>query len=468
MEKYFSPSIRTSSDISLDIFEPIALQLPELIEQLRLEGQAAGTCTSDSGALSDYESSVCETDELRSESNASLVTLRAEETHKSPPDPWPDMRREGEASDKSPSDGRLSVDGSNTTITPSPTELSRSASESNIESVTVVPSTTEMDEFFTRVKEASNESEEDSPPPNTGQSQEDVQTEVILVTDLEKEFFSDSSEDFSPEKSEHRQEYFEDSRMEDTRSKYLDNRSNSGSTSRCVRGGYRQRRFGGSSKRGRGRWQRGEESQQQRTSTYQGDRQQHHHHNRRGRCYSSSSSSTTSSSSSGYRGRGSRGGGFRPHYGRDRYRGRENDGTVTDHHNTSRWPSRQSAEDCDQRPLAARKQQENVPKSIYRDKKLSESNDKPAMGVSERKESCGSHQPSPLVIHSQNMWSAKIDTIKSSTARRNTYVHHRHHRDQRGNSFNHYEVGCFLMEGTYCMFPIVLHVSHSCMCILAP
>lgn len=386
LEKYYSLSIR-NCDISLDIYEPIALQLPALIEQLGVEGQ--GASTSDSGALSDYESSACETDEL---SNSSSVTIRADDTRSMP---IHTHQSETAIEDLSCDNVHSSVEGSNTAITPSPAELS--ASENNLSPYEQdqdynVDNGSEMEEFWAIIKEANNGNEEVSLP-HLQDHEEELQsgcTEIIMVTDLEKEFFSDTFQDISPKELTSQQEHLGEDNTQTPR-------------------GYREKRFNNT---------RGEAKGQSKWGSP----------NRGGRYYSQRGD---------YRGRSR--GGFRPRFARDKCEVTENDSTTQspNGHRASR-----RTEECDQRVSAREAKQTDA---------NGEKNYSPKLDTEglEKKVKFGaiSHHPSPLVVHSQNMWSSKIDTVKSCKAKRVTFTHKQHRSENSHSTFNHYEVGCFLMEG---------------------
>lgn len=463
------------SDISFDVYEPLAIQLAALIDQLRIEGQA-GTWTSDSGALSDYESSFGEADEVKSESNVSLVTFHRDESqHKVDLDPGVTAST-GLVSDKTLPDENSFLKTDAETITPlllsdeSDTTPSKKKQELNTPE--------KVGDFLSRIK---SKYQEDSSLHSkmeltVEQEQEDSHSnssEIIMVTDLEKELFSDSSEDISPNKckgestGKQRENVDEHKKFESQRASTSD---------RC----YKERSFDSTERvprdrRGDYRWQRDGEQ----NNTYSTYRSTGRHYCRGGRGRFSNYRPKTR-------------GGFGT---QNRYKTKENRNTGEFENGqwipakperieprvwTSRkkeeklagkaerieprakkqeensegkperveprvWTARKQEEKLAERvEPRARKQEENLPKAKEDKSTVDENHNK--LGpeyVEERKAKHGviSHQPSPLVVHSQNMWSSNLKTIKSSTKSKQ-------HRDDRSHqAFNHYEVGCFLMEG---------------------
>lgn len=57
--------------------------------------------------------------------------------------------------------------------------------------------------------------------------------------------------------------------------------------------------------------------------------------------------------------------------------------------------------------------------------------------------------PSPLALHSRNMWSAAREETAKSSRRQNRHRQHQNRHKNRGKDFNHHEVGSFLMEGRW-------------------
>lgn len=373
-------------DFSLDIFEPIATQLAALIDQLRMEKQA---CTSDSGALSDYESSVCGTEGHKSSGSNSLITVCGEETEL-----VKELEELGIQSDADASTAEKDCATDAETVTPSSPCTEAAANEitpngqsntachqlSSDKSSVRTPDSVqkkseekdrEIGDLLSRIKSMSPEEasklethnlspEEVHPPSNN--------SDVILVSDLEKELFSDSSEDVSPEKS--------------TREQRIGK----------SRGHHEQSRVG----RETPRWHRdGGPTYGSRYNNRRGYRQR-------------------------YRGRG-----FRSYPRKYRNDDDTENRSYTPHDTggSGAWASRKSEDKAPHREIVSNESNNcNKESSEYTTRK----------GRQGR-----GGQLSPLV-HSQNMW---------SSPRRGTYRQRRHCAQPPDNTFNHYEVGCFLMEG---------------------
>lgn len=405
-----------SPDFSLDIYEPIATQLSALIDQLKAEKQGGGAWTSDSGALSDYESSVCETEGLNSSGSNSLITLCGEEKELSK-----ELEELGVQSGESDADVSTTEKGKKDSVTDTDTVTSSSPC-TEVSANGITPHDGQSNKSATARHKLSSDRRSVKTPHSVRKTSEDKDREigdllskiksmspeelpscsklethklspeevhpsnnsdVILVSDLEKELFSDSSEDVSPEKPsrEQHKEGPEKFRVQRTPQ-------------------YEQSKM----ERGASKWQRDSEPAY---STY-GSR----YNNRRG--YRQK-----------YRGRG-----FRSYPGRDRYR-KEDDAVE----NRSYTP--QNAEEGGEPEVRASRKSED---KTYRETVTDENNNcnKEGSDYSIRKDRQGGRggQLSPLV-HSQNMW---------SSPRRGSYRQRRYIASSQ-DTFNHYEVGCFLMEG---------------------
>jgi hypothetical protein len=367
----------------LDIYEPIAIQLSALIDQLKVEKG----WTSDSGALSDYESSV---DGLRSGSN-SLITLCGEETEL-----CEELEDLGVQSDNGGVGAGENDEDTETTPTYSPIKTASNSSlkdelnedggiaaapmisdaetsQSHVETPkTSQPHPLEdkekdITDILSKIKSMSPE----ELPQCLEMTPREVQpsNEVISVSDLEKELFSDSSEDTSPEKQ----------------------------TAGQQEGNQKPRNAVEGVGRGGPRWPRDSD------------------HNNRYPTY-------------GYNKRGykQRRGGFRAHRGRD-HRSKENDNST--------WLENRGHSAREHKTEGLQENGEKPPS----DKKGRPEGDSPQSHTARKgfgqQEGVVSHQPSPLV-HSRKMW---------SLPKRRGY---RQHRDyEASDTFNHYEVGCFLLEG---------------------
>lgn len=294
------------------------------------------------------------------------------------------------------------------------------------------------------------DSASDTGPVSLSQDQETeakktVQNEVIMVADLEKSFFSSKLEfpkDFvQPEKSE-----------EEDHKVYLNIRRKSGlsrpRTADCGRRTHELSRRG--HLRSGGDKDRGI---RQRSVSYSGSEhtsyESTHSHKQPGSCQTSSTTATAT-----HRPRHNRGG-----YGSDQERdhwGRGKDGSSS----SKILPEPQSEPDDTSLHMQKRSNSNN-------------SNSKNGGDVAGSQYTENMHdsqqlqhqQPSPLVLHSQNMWSANLDVVKSArkhTDYHSNHQHHQYHHHQlqqyrkhkdKGNVFNHYEVGCFLLEGKCIGYP---------------
>ena len=518
LQKHYCFSFH-SCEALLNTYEPIAIQLLAVVEKFGAEGQG-GTCTSDSGAPSDYESSICETDELKSESTSSLVTICADGTATMPDDKAESTSKSAEttctvdqdsAADlwqvETAADSDTTVENSandstgpnkcqyqsETVVTVSScdnmqdvTELSgdhlRSDSGDHVLSDTCqsessddyvscpsgdnmhqsessgddvpgdtsdhtpgdmcqleenmlcnnedspkeengTPSSAELlatesdpeaqeangidlNEFWAIMREVDNG---DSSPRQETKQHDKKESDAIVAVELEKEFFSDSSEDISPDNHPHG----------DKRHYAHTPHSHS------KRYGHTHRKHKPHSK-----WEPPEGSPY---PTYQSGGR--HYNNRRG-------------------------------YYRTSYRGRR--GSYRGGRSTYRTEPRHSSH----RHSELRKTDQNIKtdeQNANTDKTPNENHErKPELKHEEQKATSRTHQPSPLVVHSQNMWSANIDTVKSCRAKRVTITRRPPWRDVKpsadSSEFNHYEVGQFLMQGMfggvgvgrvggYCIYP---------------
>lgn len=402
-------TLTQTPDFSLDILEPIAIQLSALVDQLKTEKQGGGAWTSDSGALSDYESSLCETDGLKSGSN-SLITLCGEETElsKELEVRWdadestaeegpkgsvtdtetvmlPSPSAEVSANESIPDDGHSSM---GTTETVTPLSGGASTSKSSVETPrsaqggrhTSEDKERDINDLLSKIKSMS---PEDLPKTEMlhRQSPEEVQSsnsDVILVSDLEKELFSDSSEDISPEKA-----------MKETASSQQEGRPKKfGSRNSQY---YERNDTERVPSQGTPKWQRDGDP----SSRY---------YNKRGSYRQKSTGS----------------------FKRGGYRAKENDDTENE--------VSQNAREGETETWASHKLDNN---RIHREKFSDEDHcNRASSDYSTRKGRGGLSHPSPLV-HSQNMW---------SSTRRGGYRQRRDYK-KASSTFNHYEVGCFLMQG---------------------
>lgn len=382
-----------------------------MVDQLRAERQG-GSWTSDSGALSDYEGS---------ESYSSLTTLCGEDTESSSEDKQTEKKRalacddnvcehrqeDSITSTQAEEEGDLACDDicedrqedritdtsavTVPTATPSSAEMSESstAEERRASHQTCEKKAKEIGDILSKIKSLS---PEELPPCSKREMQPspgDSNSDVILVSDLEKELFSDSSEDTSPEN--------------------LRRHEANQQEGHCKKLEYQPKRILEQETTDNSKWRKDSPQSAPNNSTY-GIR----HYNGRG--------------SSHYRQRNSRG----VHHGRERYRAKEN--------GNAEWLQNGKADEEEATESGAH----------HRDGE-NNCNKPPSDNYKKARGGGGnSHQQSPLV-HS-HMWSGAM-----ATTRRGNHVYGKHRHHHHGNekqaaphAFNHYEVGCFLMEGTWC------------------
>ena len=400
-EDYITMEYHTSStlnnDFSLDIYEPIAIQLSTIIDQLR----QGGVCTSDSGALSDYEGSLCETEELKSESN-SLVALCGGEAGVDEPQPNSQLEMEvDQVDDEGISNGHTVTD----MTTPSSIELTydelTTTTSPQVEN-SGTTSTNEEKDITTLLSKIKNMSPEELPPYSRAESamkydKEACNGEAIMVTDLEKELFSDSSVDGVSSEKDKRGDITaqeESSLQEEVALKETSEES---------------------------RWHKhGSQGGYSNRHTY-----------RRGR----------------HKTRG-----FRSYRGRDRCKPKENNPTEVQNGGSET----EEIEDSNTEERNERGGNGQVHHHGKRD------HNKVYSDPERVQHEMTSHQPSPLVIHSQNMWAGNIHTMKAFNRRERS--NRRQHK--LSQDFNHYEVGCFLMKGII-ILAVFYELTHSCTHFLA-
>ncbi len=441
------PPYSSSNDVSVDIYEPIAIQLAELIDRVRVEGQ--GAVNSDSGHLSDYDS--CETDEQKSESN-SLVTLCGEDI--SLDEPLLGNHQSVFEETMVLKDTKIGTVNASEFV---------ADGNSNQSSKKMLPPEEKIGAFLSKVAEKVGSQD--------GEDIHSDKAEIFTVTELEKEFFSDSSEEISPEKAT---PTLPSPQEDQHRSKAMPHRLKEKRDLPTAEGG------------------RSEDSKWHHQEYH--DTSYHHSHgwnkryNKRG------------SFNSNYR--RSRGGHRLCHQGREeRYRIKEVS-NICEAQSESWTPKKPkesevrvsyrekliaTAESKKETTTAPSKGGKIFPTENTREKHTSESKrekhttsatekrEKPTPSAKGERHTIGTaaagaavenhqllpesaekktkhsapvhYQPSPLVVHSQNMWSSNIEAIKSSCCKKSVLPLKQSKNSNSTDLFNHFEVGSFLMEG---------------------
>ena len=378
-------------EVSFDVYEPIATQLSALIEYLKSEGLG-----SDSGSISDYDSSIYDNTDVMKSSTDSFVSQCEEK----------DTTEKANAESNT-----IAVDSVDETLTSpvddeKPIQIKSDPNSSPDSSTSDTPDeNATFGGFWTKIKDIENESNESMLHSKTVENQPEATSsnnEIIKVTDLEREFFSeesDSSEDRPLEKvskqsaSQHvclnirRKSGILRSRPTNKRASELHERKLPANTD-ITRAKAKEQRTDSQSNTNRNYTNR---NYSNRRWAYQTSTQRQKH-------------------------RGS----FRSSHGR--IRGKENNYNTTEFQHLSEKSVRAHRDRFTDRIQPTSECSENKPSTVS-----------------------VSLQPSPLVLHSQNMWSSNIDIIKSS-AKKNM-ANFRHTERVSSQAFNHYEVGRFLMEG---------------------
>lgn len=393
-----------SCNVSFDIFEPIAIQLSALIDQLRLDGPK-GSWTSDSGAVSDYDSSsVYDDTALHGEDMDMQKTTTDYEA-------VPSNQSLNEKMEIKESDEVRLSDASHLLVEDSKTDDMDSMELNENDKISGGIEENSDGAFWSKIKGIEENEEEtameskmssiSTPDLHPENVQSGSSNEAIMVTDLEKEFFSlsDSSEELSPEKYPEQNTSKPVSLNIRRKSGILRSRAIK-STTRRICDGDEEKRVSNNSRGGDNAGNRGQ--------MYNGTSYGNRNHNSRKWATQRQNSR----------------GGFRPHHGRDhknKSRGLGDGGDSMEFKNGSQSTERKDSKE------------NSLPTSQHQ--------------CVEAKSIPISHQPSPLVLHSQNMWSANMDVIKSHTRR---FAYHKHRaRDNKrsATTFNHHEVASFLLDG---------------------
>ena len=405
--------------ISLDIFEPIATQLSQLTNQHLLDDQNAWT--NDSGAVSDYDSSACDfTESVKGDSFS--ISQRLDHSV---------LVTKEKDIDAKPKE----------VLTPEFNNASslKEVSEALSFQVKDIDSQSEADMFgglLHKVKDHDTTSDTESVLLLHDQEPEAIklsQSEAIMVADLEKSFFSSKPEYLvQPEKNaahgqnEDQKVHLNIRRRKPGLAQPRTADYGSSRTHAFIRTGHWQSRGG----QDRGR--------RQRSISYGGSEHTYrstHHTHKQSDYYQATSTTETQ----------------HPKHNR----ARNGSDQVREHRVRS---SDERSNEYFPKPHQLQSEPRNV--LVYEQIRSNSNNNSKSRGDDARSRCNGrkhtklefsatvhhQQEPSPLILHSQNMWSANQDIIKS--VRRNTTGYHPHHMHRvKDNIFNHYEVGCFLLEG---------------------
>lgn len=423
--------------ISIDILEPIAIQLSQFIDQCLLDDQ--GAWTSDSGTVSDYDSSACDiADSVKSDSfsisrksDHNVLVKRAEDTEyekKEEVMPIPESNNTSSLEEVS-----------------APVSLQVKNVDSDSQSTTAEDEADILGNLLHKVKDRDATSDTGSVSLLQDQEVERIklsQNEAIMVADLEKSFFSSKTEYImQPEKNAAHGQY-EDQKV------YLNIRRRKSGLILPRTTDYGSRRTHEFSRRGHFLCRGRDKGRKQRSVSYSGSENTYY----RSTCYSHKRSNNYYQPSST---------------------------TETRHprHNRGEHGLDQGRDNCSREYFPEPRQLQSEPRneSTYKKKRsnrnINEKNEVDGAGsqcngrkqtkldfyaaehhhqeqLHQQQQPQPQPQPSPLVLHSQNMWSANLDIVKS--ARKYTTGYHQHHMHwDKDNAFNHYEVGCFLLEGKH-------------------